>query len=101
MKKMKFAHKWQNPETKLPTTSGHYWVLIEGDSEMDDCGGMLYEYEDFICFMDITVEDDGPDNPPYITGYSDTDISWDMVCGWWDERIDKPDMPSVKSMESK
>jgi len=83
--------RWVNTEDAQPTKDGHYWVWIMGDSEMDDCGGMMYEYGDYTVLMDITAEDDGPDNPPYITGIADHDEAWDLVCAWWDTPVEIPE----------
>jgi hypothetical protein len=79
-------------DDKLPTEDGHYWVWIMGDSEIDDCGGMLYEYGDYVVLMSITSEYDGPDNPRYVNGTADHDEDWDLVCAWWPEKVTIPEM---------
>lgn len=86
----KGAGEWINVEDSPPTENGHYWVVIMGDSEMDDCGGMIYAYGDYVILMKLTVEDDGPDNPFSIVGTAKHDEDWDLVAAWWSEKVSIP-----------
>jgi hypothetical protein len=77
--------EWENADT-LPTESGLYWVHIPGDREYLE-GHLLYDYDDYIVLMNITVEDDEVHGSNY---FGCGDESLYEVTAWWTSPVEIP-----------
>lgn len=61
-----------------PTEPGHYRVMISGDSESDDMGGVIYEYGDYETWAWFDAPD--ADGDPVVRFEHGEEIEW--VVAW-------------------
>jgi len=81
--------KWVDSEIK-PTEPGMYLVEVEGGSEHDDMGGLIYEYGPYVdqCYIEID-----PGDGSLVLHSLLSDVDWEWVRQWFGP-IPKPDVIS-------
>jgi hypothetical protein len=85
--------KWQYCETEwdekntttiwhnYPKEVGHYRIMVYGDREIDDMGGVIYDYPDYETWAEVTDVDDGNGK---VWGSGIHDEEWgEVVFAWY------------------
>lgn len=77
-------------ESDIGHKEAWYWVIIGGDWEHDDMGGVIYDFDDYITLMKFWKDEDGELR---CNGIHDEEE--ETVLMWHSKFVLQPEMPKL------